>query len=40
MENSFYFPVRRIFETTVGGIASVGTANTVLDAWMVYILKS
>ena len=34
--NPFVFPVWRIFETTVGGIASVGTAKAVLDAWIVY----
>jgi hypothetical protein len=35
MELSLYFPVWRIFKTTVGGIASVGAESAALDAYMV-----
>ena len=34
--NILVFPVRRIFETTVGGSASVGAAKAALDAWWAY----
>jgi hypothetical protein len=34
--NILVFPVRRIFETTVGGSASVGAAEAALDAWRAY----
>jgi hypothetical protein len=32
MEVPLFFLIRRILETTVGGIASVGAAKAVLDA--------